>query len=250
MNQKKTFWSKVEEVLTGKGFYIVLFICVAVIGVSAWALLFTDSTFNDSEDGSISSVSSTPSGNDIGEITDNHSNDQDDVDSSLDEGEDAMAEISATPTPTATPTPENSQDTIEDIMFIWPLSGEIEVDYSVDELIYNKTMADWRTHAGIDISALLGTKVMAAAAGKVLDVYEDEMYGTTVVIDHGLGLCSVYSNLAATPTVEIGDSVSMGDTIGSVGDTAIAETGEVAHLHYAMTLDGDTINPMDYLPNR
>ena len=89
---------------------------------------------------------------------------------------------------------------------------------------------------------------MAAAKGTVAEVYEDDLLGTTVVIDHGEGLKSTYSNLAATPTVAAGDSVNMGDVIGSVGNTAIGETGEVIHLHFAMTKDGVSVDPAEYLP--
>jgi murein DD-endopeptidase MepM/ murein hydrolase activator NlpD len=87
----------------------------------------------------------------------------------------------------------------------------------VEALAYDKTMADWRTHSGIDIEASLGAKVVATANGRVEAVYNDEMFGTTVVISHGGSLRSVYCNLAAEPTVKAGDAVRMGDVIGSVG---------------------------------
>ncbi|MGE4485682.1 MAG: peptidoglycan DD-metalloendopeptidase family protein [Oscillospiraceae bacterium] len=50
------------------------------------------------------------------------------------------------------------------------------------------------------------------------------------------------------PTVKIGDTVRMGTVIGAVGDTAVGETGEVAHLHFAVTLDGASVDPAEYLP--
>jgi murein DD-endopeptidase MepM/ murein hydrolase activator NlpD len=48
--------------------------------------------------------------------------------------------------------------------------------------------------------------------------------------------------------VYVGDTVSVGEIIGSVGDTALCETNEVAHLHFAMSLDGAGVDPADYLP--
>jgi murein DD-endopeptidase MepM/ murein hydrolase activator NlpD len=132
--------------------------------------------------------------------------------------------------------------------FVWPLSGEIERPYSADKLIYDKTMADWRTHPAVDIAAEIGTQVIAASSGTVEAVYRDALLGTTVIIDHGDGLKSVYSNLAETPAVNAGDSVTTGAIIGAIGDTAKGETGEATHLHFAMSRDGVPVNPADYLP--
>ena len=149
--------------------------------------------------------------------------------------------------------PQRTQEAVSEpkkLSFIWPVAGKVAVEYSPDTLIFNKTMADWRTHDGVDIAAQIGTKVFAAADGKVDAVYADDMFGTTVVINHGSGIISVYSNLAATPTVKVGDAVTMGSVIGAVGDTALAETGEVAHLHYAMKAENASVDPADYLPKK
>ena len=70
----------------------------------------------------------------------------------------------------------------------------------------------------------------------------------TVIIDHTGGLKSVYSNLAEMPTVAVGDSVVAGEIIGSVGTTALAETNAGTHLHFAMTLDGQSVDPLEYMP--
>ena len=137
---------------------------------------------------------------------------------------------------------------LDSLTFALPVSGEVICTFSTDELVYDKTLADWRVHTAVDFSAELGTKVTAVADGTVTEVYEDDLLGTTVVVEHGDGLFSVYSNLAATPTVSIGETVVCGDTIGSVGDTAIAESSEVAHLHFAMEKDGDACDPFLYLP--
>lgn len=272
MKEKKTFWQSAERFLAGKGFYIVLFLCVAVIGVSAWILLFsggedgewtdvisltenltdTGNTASPSPDASNDAdlgaaikpvVSAAPPAQDLAEKDETEA----DTDSE-DAGSDA--ENPSEDTPNAGSETDAEETLSEDVTFIWPLAGEISAAYSMDELAYSKTMGDWRTHSGVDISAQIGTKVMAVASGVVAKVYEDEMFGMTVVIDHGAGVCSVYSNLAGTPNVAEGDSVSMGDVIGAVGDTAIGETGEVAHLHFAMTNGAVYVSPHDYLPER
>ena len=61
-----------------------------------------------------------------------------------------------------------------------PVSGRVLNGYSGDELVYNKTLGDWRTHNGIDIQASEGDSVRTAAGGTVLSVKDDELMGTTV----------------------------------------------------------------------
>ena len=92
--------------------------------------------------------------------------------------------------------------------------------------------------------------MLAACAGTVLSVSEDALMGTTVVILHADGVMSTCSNLEAVPTVEIGDTVRTGDVIGSVGRSAIAESAQAPHLHLSMTKDGESVDPLSYLPER
>ena len=150
----------------------------------------------------------------------------------------AMPSATPQPTPQAAPT-----------VFTWPVQGDILTDYSLEVLSYNPTMDDWRTHDGLDIASAAGTEVKAAAAGTVTAVLQDAMMGTTVVVEHGGGLTSTYSNLASVPTVAVGDTVGAGSVLGSVGGTAIAESALASHLHFSMSLDGSTVDPLEYLPN-
>lgn len=135
-------------------------------------------------------------------------------------------------------------------VFCWPVSGSVERPFSMETLVYDRTLADWRTHEGLDIAAELGSRVCAAADGSVERIYSDERYGVTVVLYHGGGLRSIHANLAAVPAVKEGDEVRLGQVIGAVGDTALLEQGDVSHLHFAMTLDGVPVDPVDYLPRK
>ena len=108
-------------------------------------------------------------------------------------------------------------------------------------------MGDWRTHGGLDIAAENGMRVMSISAGTVEQVYKDGMMGTTVVVDHGGGLCSWYCNLAEETAVQVGDSVEIGTVLGTVGGTAIAEVGVEPHLHLETLLNGQPVDPRDYL---
>ena len=133
--------------------------------------------------------------------------------------------------------------------YVWPVQGQIETPYAVETLLYDATMADWRTHAGIDIACAAGEQVLAAADGTVVSVENDDLLGTTVVIDHENGVRSIYANLAEEPPVSGDDWVTMGQVIGSVGKTALAETNVVPHLHLAMTVDGSYVDPRELLPD-
>ena len=88
---------------------------------------------------------------------------------------------------------------------------------------------------------------ISASSGTVLSVKNDDMMGTTVVIDHGDGYQTTYANLQAKPTVEAGEAVSAGQIIGAVGTTAAAESAQGPHLHFSVALNGDIVDPNEYL---
>jgi len=253
--KKKGLASRLEVFLAGKGFYIVLFLCVAIVGVSAWIMLAGTGT--DVEDEPATVVSAVSTDRETVGYFDGESAQPEEDDAALESVEapeltepEALV-LDEQPVEEAEETWIEAEPAVqESMLYIWPLVGEIENAYSVDALTYNRTMADWRIHDGVDIACEMGTQVKAVCSGKVVDIYDDDMYGTTVVIEHAGGLRSIYSNLADTPTVLIGDNVVTGDIIGAVGDTALCETGEVCHLHLAMSLDGASIDPTVYLPDR
>lgn len=249
--EKKSFSTKLEAFFAGKGFYIVLFLCVAVIGVSAWAMLAGNEIEND--DMSLSAVYGADGDEDaqsVGSVT--YTTIEESVSlggmDSSDAGDEPAAEAPAVEETLTVQTGTAVAADTAATFFVWPVNGEIENGYSVDTPVYNRTMADWRTHDGVDIAAETGTQVKSTANGTVESISDDGMYGTTVVINHGGGLCSSYSNLAETPTVSVGETVSAGQVIGSVGTTALCEIGEPAHLHFAMSLNGASVDPTAYMP--
>ncbi len=131
--------------------------------------------------------------------------------------------------------------------YIMPLDGKVQLKYSMDSLVYSKTLDQYMTHPGTDISAKLSTKVGAVADGTVTKVYNDDRYGMTVQITHKDGLISTYSNLAEQGLAEVGDEVTQGQTIGCVGDTALFESLDETHLHFAMYKDGKPVAPGEYI---
>lgn len=132
-------------------------------------------------------------------------------------------------------------------LIVSPLQGDVITAFAADQLVYNETLADWRTHEAIDISAELGAAVLAACSGTVAAVEDDLLMGTTVVIDHGDGCQTTYANLQAAPEVAAGDTVSAGQIIGAVGNTATAEAAQGPHLHFSVTQDGEPIDPNGFL---
>ena len=128
-----------------------------------------------------------------------------------------------------------------------PVSGEEIYGYSMEALSYNQTTRDWRVHNGVDIAAEEGAKVCAAADGQVYTVYEDDSMGYTVVIRHEGGYTTKYSSLSQEIPVKAGDTVTMGQTIGYVGSTALVETTLGSHVHFSVTYQDTPMDPADFL---
>lgn len=145
---------------------------------------------------------------------------------------------------------KNVDEEKEDENFIpslkMPASGEIVAVFSVDELVYDKTMNDWRTHNGVDISGKRGAQVKAAEKGTVKEIKQTEEMGFTIVIEHKNGYKTVYSNLQKGNVVNIGDNVEKGDVIGGIGETAAFESGSVPHVHFSLMKEDKYLNPLDY----
>ena len=128
-----------------------------------------------------------------------------------------------------------------------PVEGAVVTAYSMDKLLYNETMRDWRTHDGIDIAADAGAAVAAAKAGTVESVEADPIMGMTVTIQHQDKWETVYSSLTDAPEVEAGDEVAAGQVIGFVGETAASESALGPHLHFAVLHDGAASDPESFL---
>ena len=235
---------KLERFFTGKGFYIVLFLCAAVIGVSAWMLASGNRAMVKEadvrpEEKRVETVIIPPPRDESRPVikteTETSGPAPEKNISGAEEPEEEISEVWS-----ETEEPEN--------ICVWPVAGQLEREHDMENLSYDVTMKDWRTHDGIDILSPLGTAVAAARAGTVADVRNDDFYGTTVTIDHGDGTVSVYSNLEEQTAVSAGDYVEAGAVIGSVGTTALCESGQCSHLHFAVRVNGESRNPLEFLP--
>ena len=123
--------------------------------------------------------------------------------------------------------------------------GEAVLKGYTEELVYNETMGDYRSHTAIDFKGDEGTDVYAINDGRVLSVYNDAMLGMTVEIDHGGKLVAKYSGLEVV-NVAKGDEVMIGAKIGTLGKVPFEASSE-CHLHLETRLDGDYVNPLDVM---
>ena len=155
------------------------------------------------------------------------------------------------PAPVVIPEPEPQPEINEPAellpQVVSPLDGTTVTVFSMTELLYDTTMADWRTHDGIDVQAEEGAAVKTAAGGTVQSVTDDELMGTTVVIQHDGGYATQYSSLQADVPVQQGQQVAAGEVIGRVGATSAAESQMGPHLHFSVSRDGAVIDPRDYV---
>ena len=202
----------------GKGYYIALILCATAIGISGY-MYYRNVNNQDPQ-------ANDPALN-VGVI---------------DPTDDGIAAIATQP---GTETPTESTKT--PIKTGHPVAGETISGYSMDALSYNETTRDWRVHNGIDIAAEAGTTVCAAADGTVYSVFEDDTMGMTVVIRHNGGYITTYSSLSSEVAVKAGDTVTLGQAIGTVGNTALLENALGDHLHFSVTCDDKIIDPAQFL---
>jgi murein DD-endopeptidase MepM/ murein hydrolase activator NlpD len=123
---------------------------------------------------------------------------------------------------------------------LWPVQGHITGSFG--ERI-DPFSGEGAFHRGVDISAEIGTRIIAPADGVVQ--YADLMngYGRTVTLDHGNGITTLYGHLSGF-AVSPGEQIHRGDTLGYVGSSG-RSTGP--HLHYEVRIFNTPVNPHKYL---
>jgi murein DD-endopeptidase MepM/ murein hydrolase activator NlpD len=130
---------------------------------------------------------------------------------------------------------------------LWPVLGEIVMDFSTDALVYDKTLEQYRTNDSVCISAPSGTQVRSAAEGLVVAIETSKEFGNTVVVEHGNGWVTTYSQLQDNILVSVGDVVESGQIIGGVGEPSIYSALLGSHLNFIVSKDDVPVNPNDIL---
>ena len=234
----------------GMGFYIALLVCVIAAGVVGYFALLNNKEPEPQQDVVLTMEPSEPEPSQSVSLPDDEPARPVAGDEHLEIQRPPLQPIKdlepepepeAPVQPEAPPPAEEPQQTVsaeEPMVMVSPLAGETAAVFSMDQLTYDATLGDWRTHDGIDIQA---------PAGTVLSVEEDHRLGTTIVVDHHNGFVTTYASLQPDTAVLAGDSVSAGGIIGTVGNTSLSEAGLGAHLHFAVTENGEAVDPAELL---
>ncbi len=134
-----------------------------------------------------------------------------------------------------------------ELSFSYPVEGEVSREFAMEELIYSETLDEWTVHQGFDIKADRTTVVKSAEEGTVTAIKNDPRFGLTIIIEHENGYKTVYSNLLSTEFVSEDEKVEKGQSIGTVGNSAVFEIADEPHLHFEMLKDGEYVDPKLYL---
>lgn len=148
----------------------------------------------------------------------------------------------------STTTNEKTQNIEEkEPTFIMPVNGDIIKGFAKENLVYSETLQEWIVHQAIDIKAQARDVVKAAAEGTVKAIKNDPRYGLTVIVEHSAGFQTVYSNLLTAEYVVEGEKVKQGQTLGTVGNSAVFEISDDTHLHFEMLKNSEYADPSLYI---
>jgi murein DD-endopeptidase MepM/ murein hydrolase activator NlpD len=129
---------------------------------------------------------------------------------------------------------------------LWPVDGNVIMNYSMDHLVYHATLMQFKVNPAIVIDAEVGAKVKAAATGIITDIYDDPVTGLTVTMDIGDGYSLLYGQLTNVKR-KIGDRLTEGDIIGEINNPTKYYTIEGSNLYFMVMKDDETVNPLLYL---
>lgn len=129
---------------------------------------------------------------------------------------------------------------------VWPIVGDVLINYSMDKTVYFPTLEQYKYNPAIVIAANQGESISAAANGRVTSVGYDPVIGNTVVMDLGNGYELTYGQLENI-TVSEGSYVSVGDGIGTVASPTKYYSLEGTNVYFKLTKDGEPVNPMSTL---
>jgi murein DD-endopeptidase MepM/ murein hydrolase activator NlpD len=137
------------------------------------------------------------------------------------------------------------------IAFSIPLDGNewtVLKAASLTELQRNNTLGRWELHAGYDLGASAGTSVVAAYDGTIKSISTgNTLTGTVIRIEHANGLETVYSSLGSVAeNIAENTTVTKGQRIGTVGDTAGSEKYNMPYVRFETYKNGVQIDPAEY----
>ena len=146
-------------------------------------------------------------------------------------------------TTTTTQTTAVAADSPMDTLCVLPLSNAVVQSYS-EKPVYWDTLDSWRVHLGTDFAGKEGDTVKAASDGTVKTVFHDALWGDCITIDHGAGQTSTYCGVTAACAP--GDTVKAGKAIGTLSDIP-CESRLGPHLHFEWSVSGEAVDPLTVL---
>ncbi len=213
--------------------YIIVTLCIIAIGLSVTLVLVNKNNNNL-----------------------NLGNDTPVIDEPIEIPTDKPGDVIDTPTDTPVDPPvdipvdkpdDSTEPVIKVITFIMPVANADSVGSYEETPVFNPTLEKNVVHKAIDFYAPEGTNVYACYEGEIESVTTTFLNGTTVTINHGDGLKTIYNSLGSEVPVTVGQKVSQGDIIGTVSESNLEEFMSGAHLHFSVEENGIIINPDKYL---
>ena len=142
--------------------------------------------------------------------------------------------------------PDSPTQTV--ISFVMPVeNATLSCDYTEASLVYNQTLNVYTGHLALDFKADYGAEVVAVWNGTVESITTSYLTGTTIVIDHGNGLKTVYNSVEAVEGLQKGMKVDKGQLIAHVSDNNRQEYKDGPHLHFEVLENGEKTSPYKYL---
>ena len=218
--------SKVTNFIKRNAYYLAFVLCLAVLVVITVALVTTGSRDNSLQTGGNNQIqdggnSQLPSG---GNDDDQQVSDGDKEDK------------------------EDEKPTVSVVIFDMPVAGgSVIKDYVGASVVYNQTLGLYSGHKAIDFGAEEGAQVFCVYDGVIESIEVSKVNGTSVTIDHGDGLKTVYNSIEVLDDLTQGASIKKGEVLGSVSTNNKTEHLDGAHLHFEVWENGVKIDPNKYL---
>ena len=270
MDQNKK--NKVKDFFRKEGFYLVLFVCLCIVATVAAFTIRKNSvaneqnkvnnelSLNEVEDNNSSETDSSFNKQNAERVENNdelaNSNEESLSEPEVANAEDEVAtnnqEEVAENQVTEEEVADVSAGTDTEVVLSFTIDGNVAISREFAKMIrtyVDETRSEDTSRRGIDINASVGTVVKAAAEGKVEEVASNTTDGTYVVIAHANGLKTKYTNLSEEVKVAVGDVVSTGAEIGTVGNTSGIFTskvcGDVLNVQ-VQDANGNDVDPSAY----
>ena len=134
----------------------------------------------------------------------------------------------------------------EDDKLLWPIDGNVLMNYSMDQTIYFATLDQYKYNPALVIEGQVGQDVRSAKDGEVILIETNAETGNTVTVNMGNGYEAVYGQLGEVLVTQ-GERISEGDLIVYLGEPTKYYSVEGSNLYFQLLKDGEPVNPLEYL---